>query len=79
MHKAHKRTVTVGTANCQNLASQSRLSNVLFINSALGLSGNNLILYLFPFSFSNFLRVSEYGSHEEVISRSGHRSNHTVC
>lgn len=39
----------------QNVASRSRLSNTLFMNSALGLGGNNLILYLFPFSFFNFL------------------------
>lgn len=39
----------------QDVASRSRLSNTLFMNSALGLGGNNLILYLFPISFFNFL------------------------
>lgn len=41
--------------DCQNVASHGKLSNTLFMNSALGLGGNNLILYLFPFSFFNFL------------------------
>lgn len=38
------------SVNWQNVASRSWLSN-----SALGLHGNNLILYVFPFSFFNLL------------------------
>lgn len=51
--QAEERYSQCEPSNCQNAAKVG--SQTYFLNSALGLSGNNLILYLFPFLFFNFL------------------------